>query len=95
MGKTSLVKKVISTITAPDLKVVYMDAYDCRSEYDFYDMKKNWWKNVRKGFISRIRYSAFGSIKSGWIEYRDFFRNLVLVNREGALQNCEVHPLYL
>lgn len=37
MGKTSLVKKVASSITAPDLKIVYMDAYDCRSEYDFYN----------------------------------------------------------
>lgn len=37
MGKTSLVKKVQSEINEPKLKVVLMDIYDCRSEYDFYN----------------------------------------------------------
>lgn len=37
MGKTSLVKKVQASITDPKIKVVYMDVYDCRSEYDFYN----------------------------------------------------------
>lgn len=37
MGKSSIVKKVKSEITRPDIKVVYMDIYDCRSEYDFYN----------------------------------------------------------
>ena len=37
MGKTSLVKKVKSEIKDPKLKVVLMDVYDCRSEYDFYN----------------------------------------------------------
>ncbi len=37
MGKTSLIKKVISEIDNPMIKVVYMDVYDCRSEYDFYN----------------------------------------------------------
>lgn len=37
MGKTSLVKKVMNETTSPHLKVVYMDIYDCRSEYDFYN----------------------------------------------------------
>ena len=37
MGKTSLIKKVISEINNPMLKIVYMDIYDCRSEYDFYN----------------------------------------------------------
>lgn len=37
MGKTSLVKKVISEMNSPEIKVVYMDIYDCRSEYDFYN----------------------------------------------------------
>ena len=35
MGKTSLVKKVIAEMNAPSVKPVYMDIYDCRSEYDF------------------------------------------------------------
>lgn len=37
MGKTSLVKKVKSEITDPGIRVVLMDIYDCRSEYDFYN----------------------------------------------------------
>ncbi len=37
MGKTSLVKKVRSEIANPGIKVVMMDIYDCRSEYDFYN----------------------------------------------------------
>lgn len=37
MGKTSLVKKVMSEMEVSDVKVVYMDIYDCRSEYDFYN----------------------------------------------------------
>lgn len=35
LGKTSLVRKVQSLVTAPQIKVVFMDIYDCRSEYDF------------------------------------------------------------
>uniref|UniRef100_UPI003FED9DF9 AAA family ATPase n=1 Tax=Alloprevotella sp. TaxID=1872471 RepID=UPI003FED9DF9 len=37
MGKTSLIKKVISEIDNPMLKIIYMDIYDCRSKYDFYN----------------------------------------------------------
>lgn len=37
MGKTSLVKKVASLIDSPRIKVVYMDIYKCRTEYDFYE----------------------------------------------------------
>ena len=37
MGKSSIVKKVKSEITNPEIKLVYMDIYDCRSEYDFYN----------------------------------------------------------
>lgn len=37
MGKTSLVKKVRSLINTDTTIVVYMDIYDCRSEYDFYN----------------------------------------------------------
>lgn len=37
MGKSSIVKKVKAEITDPSIKVVYMDIYDCRSEYDFYN----------------------------------------------------------
>ena len=37
MGKSSIVKKVKSEITDPTIKIVFMDIYDCRSEYDFYN----------------------------------------------------------
>jgi len=37
MGKTSIVTKVKSLIDRPDIKVVLMDVYDCRSEFDFYE----------------------------------------------------------
>ena len=35
MGKTSLVAKVSRMIDSKDIKIVHMDIYDCRSEYDF------------------------------------------------------------
>lgn len=37
MGKTSLVKKAMGEVVNPEVKTVYMDIYDCRSEYDFYN----------------------------------------------------------
>ena len=37
MGKSSIVKKVKTEITNPTIKVVFMDIYDCRNEYDFYN----------------------------------------------------------
>lgn len=37
MGKTSLVKKVKSLTESPTLKIVYMDIYKCRTEYEFYE----------------------------------------------------------
>lgn len=37
MGKTSLVKNVISQIDDTRIKVVYMDIYKCRTEYEFYE----------------------------------------------------------
>ena len=36
-GKTSLVNKVCKSFTSPETKTVYMDIYDCRNEYDFYN----------------------------------------------------------
>lgn len=35
LGKTSLVKRVKQSIDDPKVKVIFMDIYDCRSEYDF------------------------------------------------------------
>ena len=37
IGKSSIVRKVMNEITDPKIKTVYMDIYDCRSEYDFYN----------------------------------------------------------
>lgn len=37
MGKTSLVKHVIQVVDKDIVHPVYMDIYDCRSEYDFYN----------------------------------------------------------
>lgn len=37
MGKTSLVKKVKSLAESSKLKIVYMDIYKCRTEYEFYE----------------------------------------------------------
>lgn len=37
MGKTSLVKRVMEVVDKDIVHPVYMDIYDCRSEYDFYN----------------------------------------------------------
>lgn len=37
MGKTSLVKHVQQEVDSEQIQTVYMDIYDCRSEYDFYN----------------------------------------------------------
>lgn len=37
IGKTSLVRKVKSLVDKNKVSVVYLDIYDCRSEYDFYN----------------------------------------------------------
>lgn len=37
MGKTSLVKRVQETVDKSLIQTVYVDIYDCRSEYDFYN----------------------------------------------------------
>jgi len=37
MGKTSLVKKVQQVVDSEMIQTIYVDIYDCRSEYDFYN----------------------------------------------------------
>lgn len=37
IGKSSIVRKVTKEITSSKIKTVFMDIYDCRSEYDFYN----------------------------------------------------------
>ena len=64
-GKTSLVKKVISDITRKDVKIIYIDIFSCKSEYDFYrqyasaiiqqtSSKIEEWMKTAKEFLSRI-----------------------------------------
>jgi len=38
MGKTSLVKKVASGVADNDIRIVHIDIFSCRSEYDFLNM---------------------------------------------------------
>lgn len=38
MGKTSLVKHVAQLVDQEHIKVVFVDAYKCRDEYDFYEI---------------------------------------------------------
>ena len=35
-GKTSLVKEVISKNDRPDIKFIFVDMFQCKSEYEFY-----------------------------------------------------------
>ena len=37
IGKSSIVRKVMKEVTDPKIKIVFIDIYDCRSEYDFYN----------------------------------------------------------
>ena len=37
IGKSSIVRKVMKEVDSPKIKTVYIDIYDCRSEYDFYN----------------------------------------------------------
>ena len=37
MGKTSLVRHVISKVDTSIVAVIYLDIYDCRTEYEFYN----------------------------------------------------------
>ena len=64
-GKTSLVKKVISETDRPDIKFVFIDIFDCKSEYDFYhsfaneivkqtSSKIDEWVETAKTFLSNI-----------------------------------------
>jgi AAA+ ATPase superfamily predicted ATPase len=64
-GKTSLVHKVRRLAESDSLKVVYLDAFSCRSDRDFYDAfasailkqtssKFDEWMENAKLFLSRI-----------------------------------------
>ena len=64
-GKTSLVKKVINETDRPDTRYVFIDIFDCKSEYDFYrsfaneivkqtSSKIDEWVETAKTFLSNI-----------------------------------------
>lgn len=65
IGKTSLVKKVINDFQRDDIRIVYMDIFSCRSEYDFYNIfseavlhqtesKFDEWKSLVSDFMLRL-----------------------------------------
>ena len=72
-GKTSLVKKVIQEIDRPDIKTVFVDIFQCKSEYEFYHAfatavikqtsnKLDEWVEMAKTFLSNISPKfSFGS----------------------------------
>ena len=72
-GKTSLVKKVISDIDSPDIKIVFVDVFQCKSESEFYhafatavikqtSSKLEEWVEMAKTFLSNISPKfSFGS----------------------------------
>ena len=51
-GKTSLVKKVINETDRPDIRFVFIDIFDCKSEYDFYHSFAN--EIVKQTSLSNI-----------------------------------------
>ena len=64
-GKTSLIKKVKAIVESDKLRVIYVDIFPCRSEYDFYNMfaeavlkqtsfRFDEWKDIAYEFISRL-----------------------------------------
>lgn len=61
MGKTSIVTKVRSLIDNPKIRVVMMDIYDCRSEFDFYER-----------FATAIVREVAGKMENVISDVRDF-----------------------
>jgi hypothetical protein len=64
-GKTSLVKKVIGEAASPDIRFVFIDVFQCKSEYEFYkafaneivrqtSSKLDEWVETAKAFLSNI-----------------------------------------
>ena len=64
-GKTSLVKKVIAEINHPEIKTVFLDIFQCKSEWEFYrafatavirqtSSKLEEWVEITKTFLASI-----------------------------------------
>ena len=75
-GKTSLVKKVISDIDSPDIKIVFVDVFQCKSESEFYhafatamikqtSSKLEEWVEMAKTFLSNISPKLGGLLGMG------------------------------
>ena len=72
-GKTSLVKEVISKNDRPDIKFIFVDMFQCKSEYEFYhafatavvkqtSSKLDEWMETAKMFLSNLSPKfSFGS----------------------------------
>lgn len=65
LGKTSMVKMASKKIVSDQIRVVHIDAFSCRNEYDFYNKfaecilrqtenRFEEWKNLASGFITRL-----------------------------------------
>lgn len=54
MGKTSLVNKVSDSIVDDNIKIVHMDIYDCRSEYDFLNRFASTIMKATAGHIDKV-----------------------------------------
>ena len=65
IGKTSLVKRVAKLVDNSEIKIVHLDIFSCRSEYDFYNMfaaavlsqtasRLEEWKQNAQDFLSRL-----------------------------------------
>lgn len=65
IGKTSLVKKVSELVESKDIKIIHLDIFSCRGEYDFLNMfaaavlkqtssHLDEWKQNAQEFLSRI-----------------------------------------
>lgn len=58
MGKTSLVRRVLEEMADPQIKTVFIDIYDCRSEYDFYSRYASAILKQTSGKLSQMMETA-------------------------------------
>ena len=99
-GKTSLVKKVIADINRPDIKPVFIDIFQCKSEYEFYhafasavikqtSSRLDEWVETAKNFLSNISPKfSFGSDPMN-----DFSLSFDFDIRQGGLMFSRTHDI--
>ena len=66
MGKTSLVKRVAKQIHSDEIKVVHLDIFSCRNEYDFLNM-----------FASAVLKQTSSHVEEWMQDVRDFMSRIV------------------